>query len=223
LIRKGEGLDLEFKACRNQLNRDVYETVCAFLNRHGGTLLLGVQDNGVIQGIEPDAAAQIRKDFVTAINNPQKISPPTCLAVDEVTVDGKPLLRIYVPKSSQVHRCNGRIYDRNEDGDIDITDHTVQVARLYQRKQANYSENRVYPWIQPGDLRADLIERCRRYVRINKPRHPWGNMQDIDLIKSAQLYQPHPETGKMGVTLAGVMLLGTDDLILKVCPPHRTI
>jgi ATP-dependent DNA helicase RecG len=97
LIRKGEGLDLEFKACRNQLNRDIYETVCAFLNRHGGTLLLGVQDNGVIQGIEPDAAAQIRKDFVTAINNPQKISPPTYLAVDEVSVDGKPLLRIYVP------------------------------------------------------------------------------------------------------------------------------
>jgi ATP-dependent DNA helicase RecG len=74
------------------------------------------------------------------------------LAVDEVTVDGKPLLRIYVPESSQVHRCNGRIYDRNEDGDIDITDHTVQVARLYQRNQANYSENRVHPWIQPGDL-----------------------------------------------------------------------
>jgi predicted HTH transcriptional regulator len=47
-------------------------------------------------------------------------------------------------------------------------------------------------------------------------------MQDIDLIKSAQLYEPHPETGKMGITLAGVMLLGTDDLILKVCPPHRT-
>ena len=94
MIRKGEGLDLEFKTCRNQLNRDVYETVCAFLNRHGGTLLLGVQDNGVIQGIEPDAAAQIRKDFVTVINNPQKISPPTYLAVDEVTVDGKPHLRI---------------------------------------------------------------------------------------------------------------------------------
>ena len=55
LIRKGEGLDLEFKTCRNQLNRDAYETVCAFLNRYGGTLLLGVQDNGVIQGIEPDA------------------------------------------------------------------------------------------------------------------------------------------------------------------------
>ena len=46
LIRKGEGLNLEFKTCRERLNRDVYETVCAFLNRHGGTILLGVQDSG---------------------------------------------------------------------------------------------------------------------------------------------------------------------------------
>lgn len=222
IIAQGESIDLEFKTCQNQLNRDVYETVCAFLNRHGGTLFLGVSDDGVMQGIDPESISQIRKDFVTAINNPQKLNPPTYLAIDTVEVDGKHLLRIYVPESSQVHRCNGRIYDRNEDGDIDITDHTVQVAMLYQRKQANYSENRVYPWIQPDDLRTDLIERCRRYVRINKPQHPWGSMDNNELIKSAQLYQRHPESGEMGVTLAGVMLLAPDDLILKVCPPHRT-
>lgn len=198
MIRKGEGLDLEFKACRNQIPRDVYETVCAFLNRHGGILLLGVQDNGVVQGIEPDAVAQIRKDFVTAINNPQKISPPTYLAVDEVTVAGKPLLRIYVPESSQVHRCNGRIYDRNEDGDLDITDHTVQVAQLYQRKMANYSENRVYPWIQPDDLRADLIERCRNYVRINKPQASLGEYAGYRLDQKRPALSAPPGNGQDG-------------------------
>lgn len=222
LIRKGEGLDLEFKSCRNQLNRDIYKTVCAFLNRHGGTLFLGVQDNGDVQGIEPDAVAQIRKDFVTAVNNPQKITPSTYLTVDEVTVAGKPLLRIYVPESSQVHRCNGRIYDRNEDGDLDITDHTVQVAQMYQRKQATYSENRVYPWIQPEDLRADLIDLCRRHVRINRKNHLWVGMDDAALLQSAQMVQIDPETGKAGVTLAGVMLFGHDHQILQVCPAHRT-
>ena len=222
IIRKGEGISSEFKTCRKQISRDVYESVCAFLNRHGGTILLGVTDSGEIQGIEQDAVAQIKKDFVTAINNPQKIYPPAYLSVDELKIKGKPVLRVYVPESSQVHRCNGRIYDRAEDGDLDITDNTVQVAHLYQRKQANYSENRVYPWIQPGDLRADLIERCRRYLRINKPQHPWGVLDDVQLIKSAQLYQRHPETGDLGITLAGVMLLAPDELILQVCPPHRT-
>jgi ATP-dependent DNA helicase RecG len=54
LISQGEGISLEFKTCRNQINRDVYETVCAFLNRHGGTLLLGVNDSGKVTGINPD-------------------------------------------------------------------------------------------------------------------------------------------------------------------------
>ena len=116
---------MEFKTCRNKINRGVYETVCAFLNRHGGTILLGVQDDGTLQGIEPDAVTQIKKDFVTSVNNPLKLTPPTYLSVDVVELDGKSLLRIYVPESSQVHRCNGRIYDRNEDGDLDITDHTA--------------------------------------------------------------------------------------------------
>ena len=119
MTRRGEGISIEFKTCRKQLSRDVYETVCAFLNRYGGTLLLGVADSGEIQGIEKDAVPQMKKDFVAAINNPQKISPPAYLSVDEVTVRGKPVLRVYVPESSQVHRCNGRIYDRNEDGDFD--------------------------------------------------------------------------------------------------------
>ena len=34
LIRQGEGISTKFKTCRNKTNRDVYETVCAFLNRH---------------------------------------------------------------------------------------------------------------------------------------------------------------------------------------------
>jgi len=222
LIRRGEGLTLEFKTCRSAINRDVYETVCAFLNRHGGIILLGVEDGGNPAGVDPSAIDQIRKDFVTAINNPQKISPPTYLSIAETELDGARLLHVFVPESSQVHRCNGRIYDRNEDGDLDITNHTAQVARLYQRKQATYSENKVYPHIQIEDLRADLIERCRKHVRINRKNHSWVEMDDVELVKSAQLYQADPESGKQGVTLAGVMLLGTDDQILQVCPAHRT-
>lgn len=222
LIAQGEGISLEFKTCGQQLNRDVYQSVCAFLNRHGGILLLGVQDNGVISGIASHALDQIRKDFVTTVNNPQKLTPPAYLSMDAATVDGKTLLIVHVPESSQVHRCNGRIYDRNEDGDFDITDSTTQVAHLYLRKQGSFSENKVYPWIQPQDLRADLIERCRRYVRINRKNHPWVDMDDGQLLNSAQLVQVDPESRERGVTLAGVMLFGTDSQILTVCPPHRT-
>ena len=205
LIRQGESITLEFKECRHALSKDVYETVCAFLNRHGGVLLLGVDDSGKVTGVDTDASAQIKKDFVTAINNPQKISPACYLSVDEVQVKGKPVLYVYVPESSQVHRCNNRIFDRNADGDLDITDHTRLVAELYHRKQATYSENKIYPFAGLSDLRTDLIARCRRLAGVWREDHPWSNMNDMELLKSARIYQTDHETGKSGVTLAGIL------------------
>jgi predicted HTH transcriptional regulator len=66
LIRKGEGISIEFKECRNKLNKDVFESICAFLNRNGGDLILGVNDKGKITGIAsltpqvtPEATPQV--------------------------------------------------------------------------------------------------------------------------------------------------------------------
>jgi ATP-dependent DNA helicase RecG len=36
LISKGEGISIEFKECRNKLNKNVFESICAFLNRYSG-------------------------------------------------------------------------------------------------------------------------------------------------------------------------------------------
>jgi hypothetical protein len=59
LLLQRESVSLEYKTCASQLNRDVYETICAFLNRHGGTILLGVKDSGEVSGVDPDAVAQL--------------------------------------------------------------------------------------------------------------------------------------------------------------------
>jgi ATP-dependent DNA helicase RecG len=48
LIAQGENLYVEFKQSRDSLSRSVFETICAFLNRKGGHILLGVRDDGVI-------------------------------------------------------------------------------------------------------------------------------------------------------------------------------
>lgn len=44
ILQKGEGLTSEFKRVTNALPNNLFETVCAFLIRQGGTLLLGVSD-----------------------------------------------------------------------------------------------------------------------------------------------------------------------------------
>ena len=222
LIEQGEGVDIEFKTCRTELNRNVYETVCAFLNRHGGTVLLGVTDAGEISGVDPDKTEQIKKDFVNSLNNPQKINPACYLSLEDILIENKTVLHVFVPESSLVHRCSGRIYDRNEDGDFDITDHTGLVSDLYHRKQATYTENKIYPFAELSDMRSELIEKSRKHAGIWRDDHPWLEMDDLELLKSAQLYQTDPETGKSGITLAGILLFGTDRLILTAVPHHRT-
>jgi len=222
LIQQGEGVKVEFKEARQDLNKDVFETVCAFLNRHGGMLLLGVKNSGRIQGIDPGFVQKIKNDFVTIINNPQKINPACYLSIEDIVVNDKILLKIYVPESSQVHSCNGRIYDRNEDGDFDITNHTRMVSELYQRKQTSYSENTVYPYAELSDLRGDLISWARNISSIQRKDHPWQQMDDMALLKSAQLYKHDFVTGKKGMTLAGILLLGKDETILSAVSHHRT-
>jgi ATP-dependent DNA helicase RecG len=51
LIGKGESGNIEFKKSTGQL-RAAFETICAFLNGQGGTVLLGVDDTGKIIGQE---------------------------------------------------------------------------------------------------------------------------------------------------------------------------
>lgn len=199
---------IEFKECNTILNKDIYETVCAFLNRSGGELLLGVRDDGVITGIVPECIHQIKNDFTTAVNNPQKISPSFYLSLDEAVIDRKTILYIYIPEGSQVHRCNGKIYDRNEDGDFNITDNHNLVSALYLRKQISYSENTIYPYAELADLRPDVIARVRKMASLQSENHPWVPMSDLDLLRSAKLYKKDFQTGKDGFTLAAILLFG---------------
>lgn len=51
LIQQGESQHLEFKKSTTQI-KPAFETACAFLNNKGGTILIGVKDNGQLIGQE---------------------------------------------------------------------------------------------------------------------------------------------------------------------------
>jgi len=105
LLADGEGLTIEYKECVNSLNNSVWETVCSFSNRYGGHLILGVLDDGTPIGINPKAAPQVKKNFASMLNNPQKTSPSLFLSLDDVMLDGMLLLYVHIPISSQIQSC----------------------------------------------------------------------------------------------------------------------
>ena len=221
LILRGEGIDIEFKESKYELNKDIFYSVCAFLNRNGGHLILGVADNGEIVGVEKPE--KIINDFITLANNPQKLNPPFYFSPQIIEIDDKSVIYIFIPQSSQVHKVSGKIFDRNRDGDFEITNNTNLVTALYIRKQTIYSENTIFPFATINDFRADLLKRIRIMAKNESgDNHPWLNMTDDELFRSTRLYQKNLKTGKKGFTLAAILLFGKNDTILRAVPHFRT-
>ena len=70
LIKNGEGVTVEFKEAKTELPKNLFDTVCAFLNRNGGHIFLGVSDAGIATGIKNENIQNIKKNFINLCNNP---------------------------------------------------------------------------------------------------------------------------------------------------------
>lgn len=222
LIMQGEGVTIEFKECRNEVAAEVYPTVCSFSNRFGGHILMGVNDNGEIVGVNPKCVKDMKKNFSNMLNNPQKISPTLYLSAEEVYVDGKIVLYVYVPKSSQVHTCNKITYDRIEDADINISSNTTLMSELYLRKQTDFTEKKILPYLTVDDLDLSLMKRVRNLAKSKDPNHPWIQMDDMEIMRSAGLFERDFATGAEGFNLAAVLLFGKDEAIKSCLPAYKT-
>lgn len=222
LIASGEKIDVELKESKNTLNKDIYDTVASFNNRTGGHIILGVNDKREIVGVNPVKVDKMIKDFTTSINNPKKVYPPLYLTPEHIVVDGKDLIYIRVPEGNQVCRHGSRIYDRSYEGDVNITDSSELVYKLYARKQGSYFVNKVYPNLTLECLDASIIAKVRKRASIRNQSHSWKDMTDEELLRSANLILIDPQTNREGITLAAILLFGKDNTIMSVLPQHKT-
>lgn len=226
IIALGENVNAEFKEAKKELPKNLFETVSSFLNTTGGYIVLGVNDKKEIVGIDIEYADKLKKEYTTMCNNKNIIEPTIISSLSEITLEGKTLLYTYIEESNEIHKCKNRVYYRNYEGDFDITSNISLIASIHNHKRKIYDEDTIYPYISvEEDLNHELIDRARKLANSNvneNKKHVWTEMNDLELLKSAGLYKKDKITGKEGVTLAGVMLFGTDTAILSVNPYCRT-
>lgn len=225
MLEEGEGFTVEFKECTTALNDSVFETVSSFSNRFGGYILLGVKENhgkGEVIGVNPNCIIPMKKNFVNMLNNPNKISPALYLTLEEFTYKDKIILWVYVPVSSQIEFCNRRIYDRNEDGDQDVSTSANLVSNISNRKSSTYIERKIYPYASQDDLCMELLPKIRQMAINKNPNHIWKELSDMELLKSAGLYEKDMQTGEQGFNLAAILLLGKKEAISSCIPGYKT-
>lgn len=217
ILANRESLTLEYKEAAYALPSNLFETVCAFLNRDGGLIVLGVADDGTVAGVNPDAVERLKVEIANLSNNPQKLDPPYLLFPHAEQLDGKWLIRIQVPCSSQVHRSGGEVFLRSEDGDYRVRD-PYQIAGLVNRKLSFYTEQRVLPGLGMADLRPDLFDRARDLFRAQRKNHPWLNLSDEEILRLGGFIRKDPLSADVGFTLAAALMFGSDAAIQQAAP-----
>ena len=222
LIQNGEKIDVEFKESKDSLTKNVFDSVCSFNNRTGGHILLGVNDKKEIVGVSPDKVDKLIKEFTTTINNPQKINPPLYLQPEVLAIDNKKIIYIRVPEGTQVCNQNGKIWDRSFDGDINITNNSEAIYKLFAIKRRECFVNKVFPNLDIDFLDTSIIEKVRKMAVERNKDHTWKTMSDKELLRSSGLILIDPETKREGITLAAILLFGKDNSIMSVLPQHKT-
>lgn len=86
-IKTSERSSAEFKECRGRksatLPDDLWESIAAFSNTHGGIIYLGVNDNGEIIGLDNKGLDKLQKDLSTLIKGKFNIQPKVEVFCDE--------------------------------------------------------------------------------------------------------------------------------------------
>ena len=156
-IYLGEDSTIELK--RELHHREsLAEEIAAFANANGGVILIGVDDEGEIVGIDRQDLDRTEKTVVEVCRD--NIDPMVHILTEKLRIDDKNLLKIEVPRSLFVHESSGRYFIRQGSSKRRMT--TDQLGRLLQsRSQARIIafDEQFVPSTHKETLRETLYQR----------------------------------------------------------------
>ncbi len=221
IIAQGEGLKIEFKESKDTLPKAIYETVVAFSNTDGGTILLGVDDDGNVTGVDPVALLQVQKNLVSTLNARDCVNPPVYVQPSVLEHPDGLVIAVQIAVSSQVHDHAGKIYIREVDSDINVTKNQEIIGNLYLRKKEVFTESQIYQGLSLDDFDERLFERARQLIRNFRSDHPWLLESDEQMMKDSTLWRKDFKTNQEGYTLAAALIFGKDVTIQSILPAYK--
>ena len=138
-----------------------------------------------------------------------------------------PLVRLRIPM--RLFRRRRKLASEGESLTIEYKECTNALnnsgelaAQLISRKSGQFTERRIFPYVTLDDIRLDLVPVVKRLALSRNDKHPWANMSDMELFRSAGLYDEDRMSGNKGFNLAGILLFAKDDVIQSCAPGYVT-
>jgi ATP-dependent DNA helicase RecG len=219
LINGGETLAVEFKSDVN--DTELVETVVCLANGEGGTLLVGVEDDGTIAGVRPRHGASTDPRRIEALVS-NSTRPAVGVHAEVETVEGKPVLVIEVPAAIvPTGTSSGRYLRRALGGDGRPACVPFFVFETAGAGVAHDPSMALVPGAGWSDLDPLEIERFRRFVRESGGRgdRVLVELSDEDLCRAIGGLEANGQI--RGVRRLGLLLFGREEALRRYLPTHE--
>ena len=156
-IYLGEDATIEFKRELPHRN-SLADEIVAFANAKGGVILIGVDNDGEIIGVDRQELDAAEKTVVEICQD--SIDPIVLIFTEKLRINDKNLLKIEVPRSLFVHKTSNGYFIRQGSSKREMP--TEQLARLFQTgSQARIIafDEQFVPNTHTDTLRKDLYQR----------------------------------------------------------------
>lgn len=219
-IPKKETLTIEFKSDVKGLDEsELVSEIVGMTNTEGGTLYLGVEDDGEITGVNKKHKDPIGAMALIA----NKTVPSVAVRAEIIEEEGIEVLQIQIPMSRTiVATSEGKIQRRKLK--LDGTPENVPMypyeipSRLSALNLLDYSAQ-ILEGSSLEDLDPNERERLRRIIKFRKGDKTLLELSDEELDKALQLVKE--EAGILKPTVTGVLLLGKENRIAELIPTAK--
>ncbi|MFD4641272.1 ATP-binding protein [Lentzea sp. NPDC058436] len=202
--------DVEVKSAAGGLPKSVTESLSAFANTNGGTLVLGLDENDGFRPVRLGDAAKLRDDLAALASD--CLHPPLRIAVDVVEFESMPVVLAEIDPLPSDHRpcyvdskgiATGS-YVRVGDGDRRMTQAEIGLA-IANRGQPRYDLEAVTDAVI-GDL--DRVSYGRTIERVRQTSRPFRDMDEITALERLRVLV-RADNGTLVPSLGGLLSFGT--------------
>lgn len=215
-IPERETLEIEFKSDRTKLSdNDIVDAVVAFANTIGGTIYLGVENDGTVTGLH-----KAHRDYTQlAAYIANKTVPPVSVRV-ELLEEVFPVLAIHVPKCRSIIASSvGKIQRRRIKADgtpENVPMYPFEInTRLSELSLLDFSAQPV-PGAGYQDLDPLERERLRRIILSYNGEKYLLELPDDELDKALQLVVTVGD--QLVPTYTGMLLIGKQEKLREYMP-----
>ena len=221
LLSKGENLTIEFKSDRKCLpDRDLIAAAMALANTEGGDLLLGVEDDGTITGLHKN---HLSTDGI-AVLIANRTAPSLAVHVVPVEFEEKLIVWIQVPKSRQLVATTDGLVQRRRLLSNGRPEAVPFYPHEFTQRQSSLGlldpSATVQELLSENDLNPLERERIREMINRYGGDSSLLGLDDQELDGALGLTVTVESVRRP--TMAGLLLLGRNDILRQYLPSHET-